>query len=255
MLYFAYGSNMDWTRMRERCARAQFLFKALLPEHQLEFTRFSRTNKCGTADLTPAPGKSIWGVVYHIEAQDGEELDKKEGVPINAYRRQSVAVQTEGDPARKVEAFTYVVCTKESPRPKPGKTYLQHLLDGARHWQLPPDYIAKLQAVETLPLTEKEQAESLAREIATRTIENNPHLWDDLKSRLADCQSVDVYGSMNHMECLAAVRQEVGKLSESERALLQKHVVPPPGSLNGATYHDLINGQIFTRAKNAARHM
>lgn len=255
MLYFAYGSNMDWTRMRDRCARAQFLFKALLSEHQIEFTRYSRTNRCGTADLTLARGKSVWGVVYHIEASDAEVLDKKEGVPINAYRRQNVEVQTEGDRARKISAFTYVVCTKESPRPKPSKTYLQHLLDGARRWQFPQDYIAMLQAVETLLPTGKEQAESLAREIATRTIENNPHLWDDLKYRLDDCQHVNVYGSMNHLDFLAAVRLEIGNLSEIERELLQKHIVPPADSIPGASYHDLITGQIFARASNAARRM
>jgi hypothetical protein len=95
----------------------------------------------------------------------------------------------------------------------------------------------------------------LAREVASRAIQNNPELWDDLKHRLGDCQSVDVYGSLSHMDFLNAVRHEVGKLSDSERGILQEHIVPPPDSVRGATYHDLITGQIFTRAKNTASRM
>jgi gamma-glutamylcyclotransferase len=255
MLYFAYGSNMDWSRMRERCSRAQFLFKALLPEHEIEFTRFSSTNKCGTADLTPTSGKSVWGVVYHIETNDGEELDKKEGVPIKAYRRQNVTIQAEGEPARIIEAFTYVVCSKELPRPKPSKTYLQHLLDGAEKWQLPDSYVKILRAVETLPANETEVATALARELATRTIKNNPHLWDQLKFQLADCQDVNVYGSMIHTDFLAAVRHEDSKLSEAERLLLKTLIKPKPDSISAATYLDIINGQIFSRAKTAISRM
>jgi gamma-glutamylcyclotransferase len=255
MLYFAYGSNMDWNRMRERCAGAQFLFKAVLPDYRLEFTRFSRTNKSGTADLSPAAGQSVWGVVYHLDAQDGEKLDKKEGVSTNAYRRQSVRVQPEGAQARRLDALTYVVCTKESPTPKPSKAYLQHLIDGATHWGLPSDSIAKLQAVETLLLTDKQQAESLVREVATRSIKNNPHLWDDLKTRLNDGQSVDVYGSIQHMDFLAAVQREVVKLSDSDRSLLQNQIMPPPGAAKGITYLDVINGQILMRSQCSPSHV
>ena len=53
MIYFAYGSNMDEARMRQRCSSARFLFKAKLPNFRLAFTRFSRTNGCGAADILP----------------------------------------------------------------------------------------------------------------------------------------------------------------------------------------------------------
>jgi len=255
MLYFAYGSNMDWSRMRECCPSAQFVLKAMLPEYELQFTRTSRKLHCGTADIVSAGGGIVWGVVYHLIEKDQQGLDEKEGVGIGAYRSENAAVNAEGDPARRLKVFTYVVCSKESPRPKPSRTYLQHLLDGAEKWQLPDAYVKTLLAMETLPASDAENAKALAREVASRAIQKNQALWDDLKHRLADCQSVDAYGSMQHMDFLSAVQQEVGRLSDTDRALLQKHITRPPDSREGWTYPDFITGQILARAKNAARRL
>jgi len=66
MLYFAYGSNMDWSRMRERCPPAGFIFTAKPNRFRLDFTRYSKTNRCGVADIVVDPPSSVWGVVYHI---------------------------------------------------------------------------------------------------------------------------------------------------------------------------------------------
>ena len=70
MLYFAYGSNMDWDQMRTRCPSAAFVGIARLPDHRLAFTRFSKTRKCGVADVVPAKGQSVWGAVFSIDERD-----------------------------------------------------------------------------------------------------------------------------------------------------------------------------------------
>ena len=49
MLYFAYGSNMDWSRMSKRCPSARFLFAAKATGFRLDFTRYSTNNHCGVA--------------------------------------------------------------------------------------------------------------------------------------------------------------------------------------------------------------
>ncbi len=38
MIYFVYGSNMNWDRMHEHCPSARFLFKAKLKGFRLDFT-------------------------------------------------------------------------------------------------------------------------------------------------------------------------------------------------------------------------
>lgn len=149
MLYFAYGSNMDWERFLDRCPSSQFLFTASLPKHELAFTRFSRTNRCGTADILPSDTRTVWGVVYHIEAQDRPGLDKHEGVSVGAYRADDVTVLATGDAGRPLRAFTYTVCQKQSPRPKPSRSYLSLLLNGAIRWGLPEAYVEQLRQIET----------------------------------------------------------------------------------------------------------
>jgi gamma-glutamylcyclotransferase len=79
MLYFAYGSNMNWQQMQNRCPSARFFGIALLPDHKLAFTRKSIKRGCGVADAAPTQNHNVWGIVYEITAQDIEALDKSEG--------------------------------------------------------------------------------------------------------------------------------------------------------------------------------
>ena len=51
MLYFAYGSNMEWKQMRERCPSAMFVCIAKLKDRRLAFTRKSKDRGCGVATL------------------------------------------------------------------------------------------------------------------------------------------------------------------------------------------------------------
>jgi len=79
MLYFAYGSNMNWQQMQERCPSARFFGVALLPDHKLAFTRKSIKRGCGVADAVPTQGQKVWGVVYEVTDRDVIKLDKSEG--------------------------------------------------------------------------------------------------------------------------------------------------------------------------------
>src|SRR5262245_44768412 len=115
MIYFAYGSNMNWKRMQARCPSARFLFAARLKHFRLEFTRFSKTNAGGVADILLDGSSSVWGVVYHIFDNEQETLDRHEGVHLNAYQRFTVDVHPDGDRAQRIKAITYVVVTKEDP--------------------------------------------------------------------------------------------------------------------------------------------
>jgi hypothetical protein len=56
MLTFAYGSNMDWNQMRERCPSSRFVGIAVLRDHKLAFTRKSLKRGCGVADLIAEGG-------------------------------------------------------------------------------------------------------------------------------------------------------------------------------------------------------
>src|SRR5438046_3310953 len=77
-LYFAYGSNMDWAQMKERCPFAKFVCRAKLPSHRLAFTLRSYSRRCGVADILRDETREVWGVVYELRESELKNLDKDE---------------------------------------------------------------------------------------------------------------------------------------------------------------------------------
>jgi hypothetical protein len=68
MLYFAYGSNMDWDEMHACCPSARFSFTARLDGYKLAFTHRNERRKCAVADVLSGPGCCVWGIIYDIGA-------------------------------------------------------------------------------------------------------------------------------------------------------------------------------------------
>jgi gamma-glutamylcyclotransferase len=151
MLYFAYGSNMNWQQMQERCSSARFIGIALLPGHKLAFTRKSIKRNCGVADAVPGQGQTLWGVVYEITALDVEKLDKSEGYmprrKKNSYFRRERAVLQDGYKKRPLTVSTYFGVPQSNP-PLPNAEYKQLIISGAQHWHLPEAYVRELEAIE-----------------------------------------------------------------------------------------------------------
>ena len=155
-LYFAYGSNMDPTQMAARCPSAGFRCTARLPNHRLAFSRASRKRGCGVADVVPAGGAEVWGVVYEItEMPDLAALDKAEGfVPGrtigNSYVRTEGSVYPQALPSTPLSVHLYVA-EKEPHPPPPDGRYLAQLIRGAEHWGLPEAYRRLLEALPSAP--------------------------------------------------------------------------------------------------------
>lgn len=150
MLYFAYGSNMDWEQMRQRCPSAGFLHRATLPDRQIAFTRKSVSRGCGVADVVRASGRRVWGVVYDIADTEIGKLDECEGYQHgrdrNAYWRRECTVFVDDGAQNPLACSSYFATPQPEP-PLPNRAYVRHLLDGARHWGLPAEYIGQLEAI------------------------------------------------------------------------------------------------------------
>lgn len=151
MLYFAYGSNLDWPQIRERCPSARFVAVAKLKDHRLDFTRKSTIRGCGVADAVPDPGHAVWGVVYQIDERDIGSLDRSEGFSPrraeNSYTREEHHVFADGDEENPLTVSIYFA-TKESNPPLPSAEYKGLIVCGAKFWHLPQDYIDKLERIE-----------------------------------------------------------------------------------------------------------
>ncbi len=147
MLYFAYGSNLNWEQIKSRCPSVRFIGPAVLPDHRLAFTRKSQFRGCGVADAVPHPGSIVWGVVYEIAAEEVAHLDAAEGFqpgrPHNAYIRSTCQVFLNGNNATPLTVAIYFACRQENP-PPPNQQYKDLILQGARYWGLPEDYIKEV---------------------------------------------------------------------------------------------------------------
>jgi len=153
VLYFAYGSNLDFDQMKGRCPSARSVGVAKLPGRRLAFTRWSGGRKGAVADAVADPAGEVWGVVYEITAEDLEVLDRCEGFTPggsgNAYVREKCTVWLDGDEERSVKAEVYFAVPTENPG-LPSRDYRDQILRGAREWGLPQDYIEQdLETIET----------------------------------------------------------------------------------------------------------
>ncbi len=152
-LYFAYGSNMDPAQMSGRCPDSRFRTIAKFKNHRLAFTRKPEGRGCGVADVVEEEGSHVWGVVYEVSYSDIRKLDKCEGFDpdrspeANSYNRRAVEVLADGDDQSPATAFTYLA-VKECNPPPPSAEYMGLIIEGAKFWGLPEDYIRELEGIE-----------------------------------------------------------------------------------------------------------
>ena len=159
-LYFAFGSNMDIAQMMERCPATRIVGPAELRDHELAFPHYSGARRCAVAGYRPAPGKSVWGVVYDARDDELLYLDTFEGFRFgrpradNAYNRVEIEVLGNGAP---LACMTYEATAHEAPG-FTSRHYLGQLVAGARHHGLPADYVAFLEGFPVLDPLDSEIA-------------------------------------------------------------------------------------------------
>ena len=140
--YFAYGSNMSRTQLRQRAGEPAEEKLARLENFELNFDKIARGGT-GTGNIAAADGGVVYGVLYRMTEQQLKQLDRYEGVPEH-YRRSEVNVlDAEG---RKVAAQVYLA-RKVRRGLKPDRTYLQRIIEGAVEHNLPGEYIEQLKKI------------------------------------------------------------------------------------------------------------
>jgi gamma-glutamylcyclotransferase len=157
MYYFAYGSNMNWPQMQRRCPSSRFISIGRLINYQFGITRHSRLRDCGTANIYPVPGESVWGIVFDIAEPELVLLDRfKDG-----YHRAIPPVFAAEKSNQPLDALVYVAAI-ECDVPLPNRDYKRLMIEGARHGGLPAAYRIMLEALETAPDTEQDPSVNAA---------------------------------------------------------------------------------------------
>ena len=139
--FFAYGSNMSRAHFRSRVGEIAEEQVGKLENYEIVFNKKARGGSA-TANIRPAPGKNVYGVLYRIAEPALRSLDRFQGAPEH-YRRIEVSV-TAAD-GNKIAAQAYIA-TKVEKGLRPAGHYLQSILDAAAEHNLPAEYVNELKA-------------------------------------------------------------------------------------------------------------
>lgn len=139
--YLAYGSNLFPPRLAARIAIHRVVGLIALPDTALEFNKRGADGS-GKCNLRARSGAVAYGVVYRIATADKVALDRIEGVG-HGYH-----VDTLHDHQHGLCYFYRADETALDDRLRPYDWYKAYVLAGARHHQLPADYLAALAVIE-----------------------------------------------------------------------------------------------------------
>ncbi len=164
--YFAYGSNMNPARMRDRVSEPCTAASGTLRDYLLRFNKRATGKHSGTAyaNVIYRRGAVTEGVVYRLSAPEQiTKLDPHEVYPEH-YDRLVVQVETTDG---LLDAWVYIANADFiSEGLKPARWYLEHLLAGKDY--LSQDYYERLQGTEYMA----DQAELRGNTVGDG---NNPH--------------------------------------------------------------------------------
>ena len=137
MFYFAYGSNMNSERLRDRVGSVESGVKSILNGYEIRFDKISKKTNSGRANLILSENTRVEGVVFNLTEKQINDLDKNE----SGYHRENLKIETEkgGD-----EAVTYIADTnmiKEGLQPE--EEYLALILEGAKEYGLSNSWVIK----------------------------------------------------------------------------------------------------------------
>ncbi len=151
LLYFAYGSCMDYQSFKEEKKEHYFqhvIGRGILDGYTLRYTRVLSDG--GRADIVEEGGK-VEGKVYQIPAKAVSYLHKREGVKYESYRPAIVPIKL--DNGNTIEALTYIVVNKEAEAAPP-KYYMDYIIRGGTGF-LSPLYLNQLKEQYKLLLSNK----------------------------------------------------------------------------------------------------
>ncbi len=131
-LYFAYGSNMLKTQMRERCPQSRKAGVAQLPDWRWII------DANGFANVVPEAGAFVKGVLYEIGYDDEAALDLFEEVAAGTHGKRSLPMLFNG---RTLIALCYVNSATTEGVAKPD--YGQRLLSAFADAGFDKDYLEK----------------------------------------------------------------------------------------------------------------
>ena len=134
MLYFAYGSNLNWRQMlEERCPGAKFITKYNLYGYKLIFSNYNSKAVFGHANIEKNKNSKVSGAIWDITRKNEKILDVYEGVP-TYYQKEYIKWK-----GKKTLVYTQNVYVKK----KPSSSYLHTIIEGYKNCNLELRHLKK----------------------------------------------------------------------------------------------------------------
>jgi hypothetical protein len=125
------------------CPTAVPVGVASLSGYTLCFDTYSPDDPRGGCNLRKVAEQEILGILYELTPKELAGLDDISGVAQGFYEQIDVTVIRDG---HEIPAITYRIPAPGGPYHPPA-AYVRPILDGAREWNLPEEYIAKLNQI------------------------------------------------------------------------------------------------------------
>jgi len=133
-LYFAYGSNMNCSAIKDRCPGARAIGPARLDDHRF-FVGLG-----GWGSVAPSKGDTVHGVLWRLTPRDIAALHAYELLHQGLYHVRHLPVRHSGC---RVRAMVYLLRLRVVGKPKPD--YIEMIAAAARGWKLPEPYIQSIE--------------------------------------------------------------------------------------------------------------
>jgi hypothetical protein len=147
--YFAYDSYMNQGQATARLPSAVWVGPVVLRDHALAFDRTGSFRPGGVANIHPAPGNRVYGILWRLSPSDLRSLDSLQDQ--RSYARQPHTVYSlTGKRFDRCHAYS---APPDRPDSGPDAEHLSNLIEFARDAGLPTEYITELEAMHSKPQT------------------------------------------------------------------------------------------------------
>ena len=137
MLYFAYGSNLNWHQMKnKRCPGSKYIQSYILKGYKLIFSHRNPNNKHGHANIEKNKNFSVPGAIWNLTKNHESTLDDYEAVNYNPQYYYKEYFRWKG---KKVLIYIQKIYTKR----KPASSYLHTIIEGYKDCNIDMNYLKK----------------------------------------------------------------------------------------------------------------
>lgn len=142
MKYFAYGSNLNKSRLARRINPATIISESLacLRGYVLVFNKIGN-DESGKANLRHNRGERVLGMCFEMDEEGFDRLRQYEvGYDVNSVQLESVTLGASST----FEAKTFI-STQVDDTLKPDPEYLRFILEGARNCGMHASYLEEIE--------------------------------------------------------------------------------------------------------------